>query len=112
MKFARLSGLVFICFIFLIISPPDLQGQEVVKKLTLKDAIEIAKKQSPDALMAKHKFRASYWQYRSFQASYLPSLLLTGALPSFNKSIDKISTTEGDVFSRHQPLTAFMPVYH
>ena len=82
MKFARLSGLVFICFIFLIISPPDLQGQEVVKKLTLKDAIEIAKKQSPDALMAKHKFRASYWQYKSFQASYLPSLLLTGALPA------------------------------
>jgi outer membrane protein TolC len=99
MKFARLSGLVVICFILLIISPPDAHGQEEVKKLTLKDAIEIAKKQSPDALMAKHKFRASYWQYRSFQASYLPSLLLTGSLPSFNKSINKISTTEGDVFS-------------
>jgi outer membrane protein TolC len=99
MKFARLSGLVVICFILLIISLSDAKGQEGLKKLTLKDAIEIAKKQSPDALMAKHKFRASYWQYRSFQASYLPSLLLTGSLPSFNKSINKISTTEGDVFS-------------
>lgn len=77
-------------------------AQEEITTLTLTEAIEIARRQSPDALMAKHKFRASYWQYKSFQASYLPSLLLTGSLPSFDKSINKISTPEGDVFS---PLT-------
>jgi outer membrane protein TolC len=99
MKFNILTGLLFINLIWLFVFPPVACGQEEVKKITLKEAIEIAKKQSPDALMAKHKFRASYWQYRSFQASYLPSLLLTGSVPSFNKSINKISTTEGDVFS-------------
>jgi outer membrane protein TolC len=87
----------FLLLVFII--PAILLAQDEVRKLTLEDAIEIAKKQSPDALMAKHKFRASYWQYKSFRASYLPSLLLRGEIPAYNKSINKIRTTEGDVFS-------------
>jgi outer membrane protein TolC len=69
------------------------------KVLTLQKVIEIAREQSPDALIAKHSFRASYWYYRSYQASYLPSLTLFGALPDFDRSIRTISTVEGDVFS-------------
>lgn len=75
-------------------------GQSDVRKLTLNDAIEIARQQSPDALMAKHRFRSSYWQYRSFRASYLPSLLFTGALPSYSRSIISSYDQElGTVFS-------------
>jgi outer membrane protein TolC len=99
MKITSWKKLILYSAILIIGLPIIAISQEEVKKLTLREAIEIAKKQSPDALMAKHKFRASYWQYKSFQASYLPSLLLTGALPTFDKSINKISTTEGDVFS-------------
>jgi outer membrane protein TolC len=78
-----------------------LYSQQNRLKLTLEDAIELARKQSPDALMAKHKFRASYWQYRSYQAKYLPSLSLNGNLPYFNKSISKTSTGEGSFFSKY-----------
>ena len=40
--------------------------------------------------MAKHRFRSSYWQYRSFQAQYLPSLTLSGTTPDFSNGLDKV----------------------
>ncbi|HNY01533.1 MAG TPA: TolC family protein [Bacteroidales bacterium] len=55
--------------------------------LTLADAIGIAKTQSPDALIARQTFRKSYWEYRSYKASNLPSLTLTANVPSINQSI-------------------------
>jgi outer membrane protein len=88
-------GLIF-CF-FLI--PALAYQQETKQPLSLEEAIRIARQQSPDALLAKHRFRANYWQYRSYQASYLPSLTLYGTLPDFNRSIRTISTVEGEVFS-------------
>ncbi len=99
MKFIRFQGIIMTSFFLLIMWNFSASGQENKKMLTLVEAIDIAKKQSPDALMAKHKFRASYWQYRSFQASYLPSLILAGSLPTYNKSIRTVTTTDGDVFS-------------
>lgn len=73
-------------------------SQELFKQLTLEDAIQLAKQQSPDALLAKHEFRSKYWQYKSFKASYLPSLVLEGYIPSYSKSINKYPREEGDVF--------------
>jgi outer membrane protein len=73
--------------------------EKKVLQLSLEDAIRIARQQSPDALLAKHRFRANYWQFRSYQASYLPSLTLFGTLPDFNRSIRTISTVEGEIFS-------------
>ncbi|MCD4730539.1 MAG: TolC family protein, partial [Bacteroidales bacterium] len=74
------------------------QTQDEIKQFTLDDAIEMAKQQSPDALLAKHEFRVKYWQYKSFKASYLPSLVLRGYVPSYEKSINKYQEKEGDVF--------------
>ena len=47
--------------------------------------------------MAKHRFRASYWQYRTFVAQYRPSLTLTGTTPDYSNSYDKVwnSQTNG-----------------
>ncbi|MBN1198027.1 MAG: hypothetical protein JXA23_01655, partial [Bacteroidales bacterium] len=45
---------------------------------TLRDAIDLANTQSPDALVSKQNFRVSFWEYKSFKASYLPSLGLSG----------------------------------
>ncbi len=68
-----------------------------VSKLTLNDVIILAKTQSPDALLAKHRFRSSYWKYRSFKASYLPSLSLNATIPDFNKTITPILQDDGSV---------------
>ncbi len=73
-------------------------AQDVTRQLSLEDVIKLAKQQSPDALLAKHEFRVKYWQYKSFKASYLPSLVLRGYVPSYNKSINKYQEKEGDVF--------------
>ena len=74
--------------ILLIISSFSVSAQENTRWLSLQDVIEIAKKQSPDALMAKHRFRSSFWEYKTFKADYLPSLQFNGILPNINRSID------------------------
>jgi len=73
--------------ILLIISSFSVSAQENTRWLSLQDVIEIAKKQSPDALMAKHRFRSSFWGYKIFKAEYLPTLILNGTLPSLDKGI-------------------------
>ena len=62
-------------------------GQNTVHKLTLNEAIEISKAQSPDALNAKQTFRKSYWEFRSYKASNLPALGLTSTLPNITQNI-------------------------
>jgi outer membrane protein TolC len=85
--------LLFVCLLSL---PAKSRAQEV-KKLTFDQVIKLSEEQSPNALMAKHRFRASYWSYRTFTAQYLPSLTLTGTTPDFSNSFDKVwnSTTNG-----------------
>jgi outer membrane protein TolC len=63
-------------------------GQQRVMNLTLEDVVEIAKDQSPQSILAQHRFRASYWQHRTYRAEFLPSLNFTGTLPNFNRSIE------------------------
>lgn len=58
---------------------------QTLKKLTLEDVLQLARDQSPNAILAKHRFRGSYWQYRSFKAKYRPSLFLSGDLPSYSR---------------------------
>ncbi len=77
-------------------------GQDVTNKLNLSETIEIAREQSPEALTAKHRFRANYWQYRSYRAAYLPSLQVSGTLPNFNRTIEQISLQEGEALLERQ----------
>ncbi len=67
----------------------NLLSQEV-KRLTLDDVVSIAAEQSPNALMAKHRFRASYWEYRTFVAEYRPALTLTGNLPDYSTAYSRV----------------------
>jgi len=78
-------------------------GQEQVYQLSLDDVLEIAHKQSPDALIAKHRYRSNYWQFRSYQAEYRPMLMLDATLPNYSRSIDVITQPDGsEVFIRRQ----------
>lgn len=74
-------------------------SQASIKVLTLEETIQIARQQSPDALSAMHRFRSSYWQFRNFQAELKPMLSLNATLPSLSRSIEKITTIEGDFFT-------------
>ncbi len=74
-----------------------LNGQQGNRKviLNLDDVLRIAKEQSPDAILAQHRFRGSYWQYRTYRAEFLPNLALNGTLPDFNRSISSITLPDG-----------------
>ena len=69
-------------------------AQEDTLSLTLSQAIEIAQQHSPEAQVARHTYRAAYWNYRFYKANYLPSVTLASS-PSFNKQISKITQPDG-----------------
>lgn len=62
---------------------------------TMNDVINLAKAQSPDAYIAKHRFRSQFWQYRSYKATLLPQMSLSATLPSYNRSIDGVEQEDG-----------------
>lgn len=75
--------------------------------LTLEEVVQIAQEQSPDALMARHRFRGRYWQYRTFRAGYLPNLRFEATIPNLNRSISPITLPDGsDIFIRRSLATS------
>ncbi len=86
-----LLALVIVC------SGLSLYGQEdsIYLKLTLDDVVELAREQSPMATMARHQFRRSYWEYRSYKASFLPSLTLNAEIPDLNRTIESVIQNDG-----------------
>lgn len=86
------TGILFI-FLLTIVSVSTAFSQEL-KRLTLDEVIKLADEQSPNALMAKHRFRASYWEYRTFVAEYRPSLTLTGNLPDYSTAYSRVWNSE------------------
>ena len=85
--------LLIVFFIF--ISSLSVTAQKQTITFSLHDAIRIAQDQSPDALMAKHRFRSSYWSFRTFRATYLPGLQLDATIPNLNRSIEAITMPDG-----------------
>ncbi len=85
----------------LLIAGFNSSAQDNENKLSLDDVIYIAKQQSPEALIAKHRFRNSYWNFRRYKADYLPSLLLSGN-PKFENRIRKTESEFGDQYNEYR----------
>ncbi len=66
-----------------------------IRKLTLDEVVKIAEDQSPNALIAKNRFRSSYWQYRTFVAEYRPSLTLDATTPDYSNAYTRVYTGAG-----------------
>lgn len=62
--------------------------------LGLQDAIRLAQQQSPSAQSARNTFLSAYWNYRYFNANYLPSVTLSTS-PYINKAMNKITQSDG-----------------
>lgn len=73
-------------------------------QLTLEDAIELASAQSPDAMMAKHRFRNSYWQYRYYKAEYKPQFTLSGSPIQFQNQQKLVETIDGAFYSKYNQM--------
>ncbi len=66
------------------VSAIDNATSQTLKRLTLEQVLQLSRDQSPNAILAKHRFRGNYWQYRTFKAKYRPSLNLSGDIPRYS----------------------------
>jgi outer membrane protein TolC len=69
-------------------------AQDFQYTFSLEEVIAKAHQQSPQALVAKHNFRASYWEFRSYEASRLPSLNLSGTIGNYDRSLVPLQDPE------------------
>ena len=90
-----ISGLRKALFFLSLTIPVSLSAQ---RPMTLEEAIGTARSQSVAALQAKHAFVSTYWAYRSYQASRLPSLNLYGNLMNFDRSLTLLQSYEDGTF--------------
>ncbi len=74
-----------------------LKAQEANKILTLEQVLVLAKEQSPDAMLAKHRYLSSFWEFKTYQAGLLPQLNLQSELVNWNKSIITYTNSDGSV---------------
>ena len=75
--------IILICSFFL----PGAAGGQERRTLSLADAIEIAQHMSYDAMVARLNFMSQYWSHRSYRAELLPSVVLSGGLMEFDRSM-------------------------
>jgi len=95
MKLSSLFAVLFVLIFGSAAYPQDVAP----RYLSLEDVIAIAREQSPDALAARHRYRGSYWQHRSYKAGYLPDLRLDATLPNLFRNISAVTLPDGtDVF--------------
>lgn len=81
--------------IILLLLANSTKAQPLVNRLTLEEVIGMARENSPQALLAKHQFMAAYWQNRTFEAEFLPSVTLNGTLPEFNRRFARYQLDDG-----------------
>ncbi len=99
------SVFTLICFALLLFFEP-LQASET-RYLTLDEVVSIAREHSPDAMMARHRYRGRYWQYRTFRAGFLPNLRFDATIPNLNRTISPITLPDGsDIFIRRSLATS------
>lgn len=81
--------------ILLFVLPILMQAQNI----SLSEAIKIARNQSVPALEAKQSFISTYWAYRSYKASRLPSFNLYGDIMNFDRSLTLVQSYEDGRFN-------------
>ena len=74
-----------------LLSALPLRGQQT---LNLSETIHAARNQSVEALEARQAFISTYWAYRSYQASRLPSFYMYGNLMNFDRSLTLLQNPE------------------
>lgn len=91
-----MKKVVSVIFLSLLLLPCALAQKESIKKvLTLEEVLEIAQEQSLMAMMARHSFRGSYWEYRTHIARFRPGVVLNATIPSLNNSSQLVEQPDG-----------------
>ena len=76
-------------------------------RLSLDDAIAMARVRSVDAAEALDELRSAYWEWRTFRADQLPELKLDATVPSYDNQYSSYMDEEGNFsFVRTNTLQA------
>jgi len=94
----------FFLLIILVFSFLPFSHSQNARKYTFEEIILIARQQSPPAVLARHRFRQSYWEFRTYRASFLPTLTLDATLPDLNRSIERVTQDDGSDAFRERSL--------
>ena len=86
---------LFFAMFFSYTSLQTIEAQQETQELTFDKVIELATTQSPQVYIARHKYRASYWEYKSFRAEFLPQLSMTAVVPSFRRVYSRLLLGDG-----------------
>lgn len=71
------------------------QDEKLTMKLSLDDVLLLAKNRSPQSQVAKFKYLESYWEFKSYQAEYLPYLEANATLPSYTNQFQNVTQQDG-----------------
>jgi len=88
-------------FVCLLLSATSLMAQEQETPrtkfvFTLEDVVQLAKEQSPQAIMARHRFRANYYSFVAYEATFLPKLTFVTNPVTWNQSIVSIQEYDAE----------------
>ncbi|MFC2115347.1 TolC family protein [Bacteroidota bacterium] len=102
----KISSSMILILLFSLISFSGF-SQNITLQLSLDDVIRLAKEQSPVAIMAKHRFRGSYWEFRTHKAKFRPGLDLDATIPDLTRSIENIIQDDGTEEFRDRRATNY-----
>lgn len=91
----RLRDLILWILLLLRALTSSLSAQSADRRLTLDEAILLARTQSADAAVVINEFKTAYWEYRTFQADLLPEFTFTGTLPNYSKQYSAYQQSNG-----------------
>ena len=102
----RVKFILVLCCYLLCVNTT--QSQQL-KKISLKETLQLATKNSLDAFKAKRQYAIDYWKYKSFNAKLLPRVDLNLQPFTYNRSLVKRydPTNNIDVYKQQQSLNMF-----
>ena len=86
---------MFCCFLSVLCVLNGWGQPQVVREISLNEAIDLARVQSVDAAVALNELKTAYWEYRTFRADLLPEVNFSGTLPNYNKSYQSYQNSDG-----------------
>ncbi len=90
--------IIYLSGILLLFSTRISAQELILEELNFDQVIQLAREQSPNAIMAKHRFRASYWEFRTYKAEFRPSVKLYTNFPNLNRSYSEFSDSTGTYY--------------
>lgn len=80
--------------IMLFVELQNVHAQQPMR-LTLQEAVALARTSSVEAQQALAQLRSSYWSYRSYRADLLPEVSLSATMPSYSRSYSTYQESTG-----------------